>query len=89
MRLHRSIGTALAVLLAACQHDEVTELIGRDNTTTIPAIDLTTGAAGGFLSGTRVHNRFLASGTFDTPTLGSFVANAYGAASAPPPVSAL
>ena len=72
MRLHRSIGIALAVLLAACQHDEVTELIGRDNTTTIPAIDLTTGAAGGFLSGTRATNRFLASGTFDTTITDAF-----------------
>jgi len=80
MRLTRSFGIALAVLLAACEHSEVTDLIARDGATTIPAIDLNTGAAGGFLSGTRATNRFLASGTFDTS-----VANAFSRTTANPP----
>ncbi|HXV90893.1 MAG TPA: hypothetical protein VD707_05945 [Gemmatimonadales bacterium] len=80
MRLYRPFGIALVVLAAACEHNEVTELISRDGATTIPVIDLNTAAAGGFLSGTRVTNRFLSSGPFDTS-----ITNAFGRTTANPP----
>ena len=72
MRLYRSFGIALAVLAAGCEHDEVTELVSRDGATTIPVIDLTTAASGGFLSGTRATNQFLSSGPFDTTITDAF-----------------
>jgi hypothetical protein len=72
MRLHRSIALGLAVIAAgACEHDEIITLIERDGTGTIPVIQLNTAAAGGFLGGTRLTNRFLATG-FDTSITDAF-----------------
>ncbi len=81
MRLQRSFGFALAVLVGgACEHGELIEAVSRDGTTGIPAIELTTAAAGGFLSGSRTTNRFLSSGVFDTT-----ITDAFGRATTNPP----
>jgi hypothetical protein len=72
MRLHRHLGIALAAVLVGCEHDEITELIARDGATSIPIIEMNTASAGGFVSGTRATNRYLAVGTFDTSFADAF-----------------
>lgn len=73
MRLTRASRLVTVVVLAgACAHNDVVEVITRDGSNTIAAIDLQAATTTNAPTGTRAVNRFISSGPFDTSVTNAF-----------------